>query len=282
RFGVRLHYVEEPTILGTSGALDNARALLDGDTFIVINGKLATDIDLAKALETHRRTEALVTLVLRRNHAREKYSTVETRDGLVLKFGPAPPPSASDNVRGDGLPYSLNDRRNDHNDNASNDEHVPLMFTGIQIVEPRIFSYIPRGIFSHTTTDVYPQAIARGERIAAHVAEGAWYELSTVKRYLDTSLALMKREGRDVEPGAGSLIEAGADVRDSVLWERVKIEAGARVHRAILGAGVVIPSGETIEDAAVVRAELVRDGERPSKGLTGEVRGANFVAPLPR
>ncbi|MGB8511041.1 MAG: nucleotidyltransferase family protein, partial [Pyrinomonadaceae bacterium] len=42
RFGVRLHYVEEPTILGTSGALDNARALLDGDTFIVINGKLAT------------------------------------------------------------------------------------------------------------------------------------------------------------------------------------------------------------------------------------------------
>ena len=55
RFGVKLHYVEEPEILGTSGAMDNARALLDGDTFLVVNGKIITDIDLHAALETHRR-----------------------------------------------------------------------------------------------------------------------------------------------------------------------------------------------------------------------------------
>src|ERR687895_976409 len=67
RFGVRLHYVEEPEILGTSGALDNARSLLEGDTFVVVNGKIATDVDLAAALETHRRTGALATLVLRPN-----------------------------------------------------------------------------------------------------------------------------------------------------------------------------------------------------------------------
>src|SRR5256714_12629633 len=46
RFGVSLTYVEEPTILGTSGALDNARSLLDSDTFAVVNGKIITDIDL--------------------------------------------------------------------------------------------------------------------------------------------------------------------------------------------------------------------------------------------
>src|SRR5215218_7751253 len=73
RFGVKLHYVEEPVILGTSGALGNARHLLDGDAFVVINGKLATDIDLREALDTHRRTEALATLVLRPNPARERY-----------------------------------------------------------------------------------------------------------------------------------------------------------------------------------------------------------------
>src|ERR671932_1615364 len=50
RFGVRLRYVEEPEILGTSGALDNARALLEGETFIVINGKIVTDINLKEAL----------------------------------------------------------------------------------------------------------------------------------------------------------------------------------------------------------------------------------------
>src|SRR5439155_24154750 len=62
RFGVRLRYVHEPVILGTSGALDNARDLLTGDTFVVINGKIITDIDLNPAFETHRRAKALATL----------------------------------------------------------------------------------------------------------------------------------------------------------------------------------------------------------------------------
>src|SRR5438105_1351 len=99
RFGVRFHYVEEPLILGTGGALDNARALLDADTFVVVNGKIATDINLDAALETHRRTRALATLVLRENAARERYSAVEVRDGLVVGFGGNP---TSDNVSGAG------------------------------------------------------------------------------------------------------------------------------------------------------------------------------------
>src|ERR1044071_3726659 len=54
RFGARFHYVEEPSILGTGGALANARELLDTDAFVVVNGKIATDVDLSAALETHR------------------------------------------------------------------------------------------------------------------------------------------------------------------------------------------------------------------------------------
>src|SRR6266850_892541 len=65
RFGVKLDYVEEPEILGTSGALDNARALLDGETFAVVNGKIITDIDLNAALAHHRAQNALATLVLK-------------------------------------------------------------------------------------------------------------------------------------------------------------------------------------------------------------------------
>lgn len=260
RFGVKLHYVEEPIILGTSGALDNARDFLEGGSFVVVNGKIATDIDLAAALETHRSTNALATLVLRPNPSRERYSVVEVSDGRVLKFGGM---LASDNA-------------GNHVDDA------PLMFTGIQILEPRIFEYIPRGVFSHSTTEVYPEAIKRGETVAAHVAEGQWYELSTVKRYLDTSLALMKGEGRSVELGEGSEVDEGAEVSESVLWEGVRVRKGARVRRAILGAGVVLDEGDVVEDAAVVRAELALSEERPEKGLAGEVRGANFVAPLPR
>ena len=255
RFGVRLDYVFEETILGTSGALDNARHLLEGGTFFVVNGKIVTDIDLTRALETHRASGALATLVLLPNERRERFSVVETRGPLVTGFGGMPQPGGGE-------------------------EDVPLMFTGIQILEPRVFDYIPRGRFSHSTTDVYPQAIAKGERVVAHVASGRWYELSTIPRYLEISLALMRDEGRDVEAGENCAIHPGAAVSDSVLWDGVTVEEGARVSRAVLGDGVRVRAGEAVENAAVVRADLVRNEEPPPKALKGEFRGENFVVPL--
>src|SRR5947209_18919759 len=89
-FGVRFQYVEEPTILGTGGALDNAREFLDAETFVVINGKIATDINLDDAMQTHIRSNALATLVLRANVERGRYSEIRVRDGLIKGFGGNP------------------------------------------------------------------------------------------------------------------------------------------------------------------------------------------------
>ena len=261
RFGVTLTYVEEPTILGTSGALDNARHLLDGETFFVVNGKIITDIDLNEALATHRKTDALATLVLLPNVARERFSVVEIADRMVGGFG--------------GMPQAITELTR-----PAIDGDAPLMFTGIQILEPRIFDYIPRGIFSHSTTDVYPQAITKGERIAAHVAKGKWYELSTIPRYLEISLKLLAEQGARVHTGARSKISDGAEIDNSIIWDDVTIEKGAQVNRAVLGDGVRIPPGQVIENAAVVHASLVRASVPPAKALKGEFRGENFVVPL--
>ena len=54
-FGVKIEYsLEKPEILGTAGALDNARELLENDTFLIINGKIITDINIAEVIETHK------------------------------------------------------------------------------------------------------------------------------------------------------------------------------------------------------------------------------------
>jgi NDP-sugar pyrophosphorylase family protein len=255
-YGVKLRYVDEPVILGTSGALDNARDILAGETIIVVNGKIITDIDLDSALETHRRTEAIATLVLLPNPDYQRFTVVETLDGCLKGFGSMP-------VQAE---YA--------------DREAPLMFTGIQILEPRIFDYIPRGVFSHSTTDVYPQAIAKGERIATHVATGKWYDLSTPQRYLDISLAMLAERGEQLAIGSACVISDRADVRQSVLWDGVVIEAGARIRRAVLADGVRIPAGEIIEEAVVVRNSLVDGKISPPKALKGVVRGDNFVVSL--
>ncbi len=252
QFGVKLQYVEEPEILGTSGALDNAKSFFLEDTFVVINGKIITDIDLTAALDTHRKSGAIATLVLLRNIKRELFTVVQTDNGLITGFG--------------GMP--------------SDDSQDPLMFTGIQFMEPAIFRYIPQNVFSHSTTDVYPAAMAAGEKIAAHVAKGRWYELSTLRRYVEISLELMKDAGNTISVGTACTIDNEADVRDAILWDRVKIDAGARVKRAVLADGVTITSGETIQNAVVVPAALVSGKVPPQKALRGHVVGENFVVPL--
>ena len=255
KFGVHLEYVHEPRILGTSGALDNARALLDSETFVVINGKLVTNIDLNAALQHHREQNALATLVLKPNPGRQRFSIVETRDGLVTKFA--------------GMPSTM-----------KLDAEPPLMFTGIHIMEPRIFDYIPRGVFSDTVIDTYPQAMAKGERIVAHVADGLWYELSTLQRYLQISLALLREQHRDVHAGVNARIDSAAEVRESILWDEVMVDRDAKVRRAVIGDRVHIRKGEVVEDAVVVRADLVADKKVPAKALKGEVIGDNFVVSL--
>src|SRR5258708_4106651 len=75
--GVSIQYSYEEEILGTSGALDRVRERLLDDDFVVINGKIITDIDLGDAIAAHRAQNALATLVLMENTKREHFSIVE-------------------------------------------------------------------------------------------------------------------------------------------------------------------------------------------------------------
>ena len=254
KFGVKLHYVEEPEILGTSGALDNTRDFFERETFVVINGKIITDIDLNAALETHRRMRALATLVLLPNTRRERFSVVETEDGRIKRFA--------------GMPV------------AKDDGPTPLMFTGIHILEPRIFDYIPRGVFSDSVIHVYPQAIVNGETVAAHVASGKWRELSTLSRYLDISIELLKEAHMPYIAGSGADINQSATVTDCIFWDNVAVGSGARLNRVVLADSVTIPAGETIENAVVVPRTLVEGKTRPEKALPGHFQGENFIVPV--
>ena len=253
QFGVRVRYSLEEEILGTSGALDRMRSWLIDDDFVVINGKLITDIDLGAAIRAHKESGAIATLVLRENAARERFSIVGVDErSRVTGFGGFPDP-------GD-----------------STSSPVPLMFTGIQVLSPRIFGYIPQDRFSHSTVDVYPQAIRAGETLLAYVSSDNWFELSTLERYLAASLAFMRKQRQSVTLGADCRVDPTSTVTDSVLWDRITIEPGASVRLAIIGDDVTIPRGAPIEKATVVRANTVD----PDKIERGEIVGDNLIVPL--
>src|SRR5207244_7568045 len=114
-----------------------------------------------------------------------------------------------------------------------------------------------------------------------YVAEGRWYELSTLPRYLDISLALLRAQARDTYTGRNPSIDQ-TDVHDSILWDDVVVERGASVRRAVLGDAVRVPAGDRIDDAVVVRANLVAGVTPPVRALKCEIKGENFVVSLSR
>jgi NDP-sugar pyrophosphorylase family protein len=273
-FGVKIHYtLEEPQILGTAGALDNARELLEDDTFLIINGKIITDIDISDAIETHKRSGALATMVLMENKKRERFTIVETKDDLITGFGGFPNESSKLKVRS-----SRSD--GDQIQNPKSKIQNPLMFTGIHILEPRIFEYIPRGVYSDIVPIFYRPAIDKGEKIVAHLTDGNWFELSTIPRYLEISLAMMNGRKDRVFAGDRVDISSKAIAKDSVIWDDVTIEENARISHAIVADRVKIPRGENFENVAIVRADMLKNAEMPEKALKGYFAGENYIVPL--
>lgn len=237
RLGVQVQISHEDEILGTAGCLRAAldRGLLDPtQPVVVVNGKLETDLDPSRALETHAREGAAVTMVLMPNPERAAFREVKVREGRVVGFGAGREPESA----------------------------APLLFTGIHVLAPEVLETIPAG-FSDTVADVYPPFIEAG-RVAAHVAEETrWWEFSTLERYLGLHEEAARRGlGPRVVLGPRAAVAPEADVDAAVLWEDAKVAAGARVRRAVLGAGVEIRSGEVVEDAVVVRLDRVLEPER--------------------
>jgi len=268
KFGVRIHYtIEEPKILGTAGALDNARHLLEDETFLIINGKIITDIDISAALETHKKSGALATMVLKENAMRERFTIVETEKNQVKSFGDFPEQDSK----------LADERIQDPKSEIQN----PLMFTGIHILEPRVFEYIPRGVYSDIVPTFYRPAIAKGEIIAAHITDGNWFELSTIPRYLDISLAMLNGQKEKVIKGGNCRISNSALISDSVIWDNVNIGADAQINRSIIADGVSIKSGEKFENVAIVRADMLQHcDEIPERALKGFFKGENYIVPL--
>jgi len=175
-YGINIAYsIEEPNILGTSGALDNARHLFDGEPVLIVNGKIITNIDIGTAAEAHRKSGAIATMVLKPNVKRERFTMIETENGFVTGFGEFAHPFTENEIR-----------------DVEHEVETPLMFTGIHFLEPEAFDYFPRGVYSDIVPSFYTPALNEGRKIAAYVTEADWFELSTIPRYLDISLSMMK------------------------------------------------------------------------------------------
>ncbi|MCU0611789.1 MAG: NDP-sugar synthase [Candidatus Eisenbacteria bacterium] len=241
--GVPATFSMEEELLGTSGALHALRSFLDGAWFWSINAKIAMAPMPPRAI--HEEPPQVITAVL----------------------APAPPgvPYTRVDVSGDP-PRIVGFRGADTQDGSG------LFFTGVQLVGPRVWEFLPEPGFSHFPSDVYPRLHAAGQPVGAWVVTDTWQEFSTLERYLRYHL---QSGASPAWWGKGVRVSGSARVSESVLWDGVVVERLARIHQCILADGVRIPSGRTLDRVAVV--PLDRAGHDPR----GEVLDDNLVVAIP-
>jgi NDP-sugar pyrophosphorylase family protein len=157
RWGLRLTYSDEPEILGTGGGIKKVQPLLSDGPFLVINGDILVNIDLARVIAFHRQKQAAVTLVLREDPEADRWGPVEIDSGERVRSICGEPPH-------------------------SEAKAGKRMFCGIHIIEPEVFGYLPAGGFSNIM-DAYRKMIREGKIIAGYTMDGYWMDIGTEERY---------------------------------------------------------------------------------------------------
>ena len=230
-----LQFRHEPVLLDTAGGIDNIRDWLPADeSFVVYNGDILTDLPLGAAWERHRRSGALVTMVLRSS-------------GDELRVGFDPETESIVDLRGVLRP----------------DWTERFQFTGIYFVHPRFLDFLERGKIESVVFPIL-RAIEAGEQVSGHVAdEGTWSDLGERGAYLDAlahfAAGFRGRSGDRISDSA--TIESGAEV-DSLtsIGERVTVEAGARIEQSVIWSDATIRAGAVLKRSVVMGGE-VAEGE---------------------
>jgi mannose-1-phosphate guanylyltransferase len=266
--GLRVRYAHEPVILGTGGGPRAVRAFFGGDPFLLVNGDVLFDFDLAAIVARHRASGARATLVLKDHPDVRAYGGVVTRrDGMIASIAGLPRPA-----RGRGA-----------------------LFTGVHVMDPALLERLPAGP-SDSVRQLYAPLLAEGARLLGVRVRSAWYDFGSPSLYLASQLALLSRgfggmaRGSLVHPqarvhasarlrrsviGRGGRVDEGARIDGSVLWEGVRVGAGARVRRSVLTTGAVVAAGETIEGQVVIPAGRLR-----TPPVAGRLRQGRYFVEL--
>lgn len=268
--GLELEYVVETEPLGTGGGIRNVASRLRAETVLVFNGDVLAGTDLNAVLDTHRKTEADVTLHLVRVADPTAYGCVPTDEtGRVLAFLEKTDDPPSDQIN-----------------------------AGCYVFRRSVIEEIPAGRPVSVERETFPGLLAEGRRVSGHVDNSYWRDFGTPLDLVAGSADLVRGvapssalpaptgealvlAGATVSPdavvtggstvGAGAVVEAGARLEGALVFDGAVIGEGAVVRRSVLGSGARVGAGAVVCDAVI--------GDRAVVGERCELRGGARLWP---
>ncbi len=271
RWGLRIRYSQEKTLLGTAGAVKKVEKWLKDGPFLIMSGDGLSDADLTALIAFHRKKKSLATMVTKAIDEKFPFGvTLSAKGGRIRGFVEKP-------SWGQFFSNQVN--------------------TGIYLFEPAVLKMIPKGFydFGH---DVWPKLLKAAKPIHAWEWTGYWCDVGSLAEYRRAQMACLDGQvkieipgrqlrprvwveegakidataelkapcvvGRDTVVGPGAVVGphtvvgarcrvgARAALKSCILFDDVDVGESAHLVNAIVGAGGMVHSDITAYDAAVL------------------------------
>ena len=270
--GFSMDYAVEDRALGTAGGIKNTEDYLDGEQLVVVNGDVLSGMNLRVAIEKHKESDALATIVLISVEDPTAYGLVEVdHDMVVHRFIEKP---------------------------AADEVTTNLVNAGIYVLEPEVLGMIPAGKEVSIEREIFPYLQAEG-RLRAYVSSSYWKDIGTPRSYLAASHDVLSGAvgaGEDfdfLQVHSSSVVGKGVKVLPPVsvaagcvlgdgatLGGRSSLGRGCRIGEGAVVEGSILFDGAEVEPDALVRGSIIGPNARVGqevivRGLS--VLGANCV-----
>lgn len=267
---LNLNYSVEESPLGTAGSIKNAESYLKGDTFIVVSGDALTDFNLSELIAFHKKSGSMATIALKSVENPLEFGVVIADDaGRIEKFLEKP-------TWGQVFSDTVN--------------------TGIYVLEPEVFDYIPTDTEFDFSKEVFPRLLKDGQPIYGYAMDGYWCDIGNYEQYVQAHQDILDGKARISPPGVlmrdniwvgdgadvdlevemigpvvigqNAKVERGADIREySVIGNNVIVKSGAHTHRSIIWDNSYLGPHSTLEGCVVGKNCDIRAGARIDQGV---------------
>ena len=265
--GFSMDYAVEDRALGTAGGIKNAEKYLDGEPVVVVNGDVLSGMDLRVAIQRHKESDGLATIVLISVEDPTAYGLVEVdHDMLVRRFLEKP---------------------------AADEVTTNLVNAGIYVLEPEVLAMIPAGQEVSIEREIFPSLQAEG-RLRAYVSSSYWKDIGTPRSYLTASQDVLSgvvgagenfdflQVAPSTEMGKGVKVLPPVSVAPGCVLEngatvggRSSLGRGCRIGENAVVEGSILFDGAEVEPGAMVRGSIIGPGARV--GQDAIVRGLSVL-----
>jgi mannose-1-phosphate guanylyltransferase len=221
--GMSLTYVFEDEPLDTGGAIKNVEAHLNsGETFLVFNGDILTDLDLTHMLKYHQQKGSTCTIALTPVEDPSQYGVVDMDSGgRIQKFTEKP-------------------KRDEATSNWIN--------AGTYIMEPAVLDSIPAGQRWSVERTVFPGLLKSGHPMFGYRSKAYWMDIGTPDKYLQAHVDLLEDRVKQSLRSDGDILSPGVWAGEGTFVHSAANIAG----HVVLGRGCHIAEGASIVGPTVL------------------------------